>query len=127
MHDVSYGSNSEVELADADFRFTPESRHPAVGLGCPFRAIRGSRAHSITSSPRASTLAGMVTRAARLFAILLRIARGLRHADKGPPRFLRVETRSAGFSCRSRATALCACSGRPAMALLAAVIRNPGR
>ena|SRR5258705_135497 len=32
------GSNSEVELADADFRFTPESRHPAVGLGCPFRA-----------------------------------------------------------------------------------------
>ncbi len=38
--DVSVGSNSEVELADADFRFTPESRHPAVGLGCPFRAKR---------------------------------------------------------------------------------------
>jgi hypothetical protein len=34
---VSYGSNSEVELADADFRFTPESRHPAVRLECPFR------------------------------------------------------------------------------------------
>src|SRR5258707_3417920 len=40
--DVGDGSNSEVELADADFRFTPESRHPAVGLGCPFRANSGS-------------------------------------------------------------------------------------
>jgi hypothetical protein len=38
---VSVGSNSEVELADADFRFTPESRHPAGGLGCPFRAMCG--------------------------------------------------------------------------------------
>jgi hypothetical protein len=38
-------SNSEVELADADFRFTPESRHPAVGLGCPFRAKSGRRDH----------------------------------------------------------------------------------
>src|SRR5258706_15995324 len=38
---VRFGSNSEVELADADFRFTPESRHPAVGLGCPFRATNG--------------------------------------------------------------------------------------
>src|SRR5258706_14637920 len=35
------GSNSEVELADADFRFTPEGRHPAVGLECPFRAMCG--------------------------------------------------------------------------------------
>src|SRR5258705_7890383 len=35
---VRIGSNSEVELADADFRFTPKIRHPAVGLGCPFRA-----------------------------------------------------------------------------------------
>ena len=32
------GSNSEVELADADFRFTPRTRHPAGGLGCPFSA-----------------------------------------------------------------------------------------
>jgi hypothetical protein len=32
------GQNSEVELADADFRFTPESRHPAVGLERPFSA-----------------------------------------------------------------------------------------
>ena len=39
--EVRVGSNSEVELADADFRFTPESRHPAVGLGCPFRARTG--------------------------------------------------------------------------------------
>ena len=31
-------------------------------------------------------LAAMVIRAARLAAILLRIARGLRHADKGPAR-----------------------------------------
>jgi hypothetical protein len=37
------GPNSEVELADANFRFTPESRHPAVGLGCPFGANIGSR------------------------------------------------------------------------------------
>jgi hypothetical protein len=27
--DVPLGSNSEVELANADFRFTPESRHQA--------------------------------------------------------------------------------------------------
>jgi hypothetical protein len=31
------GPNPEVELADADFRFTPQSRHPAGGLGCPSR------------------------------------------------------------------------------------------
>jgi hypothetical protein len=28
-------SNSEVELPDADFRFTPQSRHPTGGLACP--------------------------------------------------------------------------------------------
>src|SRR5260370_41652626 len=39
--DVSNGSNSEVELADADFRFTPQSRHPAGGQGCPFSANSG--------------------------------------------------------------------------------------
>src|SRR5258708_26580295 len=33
--DVCSGSNSEVELADADFRFAPESGHPVGGLGCP--------------------------------------------------------------------------------------------
>ena len=37
---VAFGSNPEVELADADFRFTPQSRHPAVGLGCPFSACQ---------------------------------------------------------------------------------------
>jgi hypothetical protein len=31
---------------------------------------------------------------------------------------LRLETHSVGLSCRSRAAALCACSGRPAIALL---------
>jgi len=35
------GSNSEVELADADFRFTPQSRHPAGGLACPKSAKSG--------------------------------------------------------------------------------------
>jgi hypothetical protein len=54
--DFRSGSNSEVELADADFRFTPESRHPAAGLECPFRATSGlmrrskQRHYSITSS-----------------------------------------------------------------------------
>ncbi len=67
-------------------QYPPVSGHRQAVSACPKSAISGSRAHSITSSPRASTLAGMVTRAARLFAILLRIARGLRHADKGPPR-----------------------------------------
>jgi hypothetical protein len=38
---------------------------------------------------------------------------------------LRLETRSSGFSCRSRATDLGVCSSRPAIALLAASIRNP--
>jgi hypothetical protein len=33
-----YGSNSEVELVDADFCFTPESGRPADGLGCPSSA-----------------------------------------------------------------------------------------
>jgi hypothetical protein len=31
----SYGSKTEVELANADFRFTSQSRHPAGGLACP--------------------------------------------------------------------------------------------
>jgi hypothetical protein len=35
---VRVGSNSEVELADADFRFAPDSGHPAGGLGCPLSA-----------------------------------------------------------------------------------------
>jgi hypothetical protein len=35
VEEPSTASNSEVELADADFRFTPQSRHPAGGLECP--------------------------------------------------------------------------------------------
>ena len=34
--DVRVGSNSEVGLADADFRFTHQSRHPAVGSRVSF-------------------------------------------------------------------------------------------
>jgi hypothetical protein len=37
--DFRFGSKTEVDLADVDFRFTPQSRHPAVGLACPFSAI----------------------------------------------------------------------------------------
>ena len=44
----------------------------------------------------------------------------------GPSTCLRLETRSAGLSCRNRATAVCASSNRPASALLAAMMRNPG-
>jgi hypothetical protein len=39
--DVRFKSDSEVELADADFRFTPESGHPVGGLGCPKSANSG--------------------------------------------------------------------------------------
>jgi hypothetical protein len=38
------GSNSEVELAEADFRFTPQSRHPAGGLECLKSANKRHRA-----------------------------------------------------------------------------------
>jgi hypothetical protein len=74
-----YGSNSEVELADADFRFTPQSRHPAAGLACPksatCRLMHRSELHlySITSSARASTVAGMSMRSD--FAVLRLIRR----------------------------------------------------
>ncbi|MET0706320.1 MAG: hypothetical protein ABWY82_05655, partial [Tardiphaga sp.] len=39
---VASGSDSEVELADVDFRFTPQSRHPTGGLECLLRANFGS-------------------------------------------------------------------------------------
>jgi hypothetical protein len=32
---VAVGSNSEVELADADFRYTPEGRHRLPDRPCP--------------------------------------------------------------------------------------------
>src|SRR5713226_10630262 len=67
-------------------RFPPDSDLRSDLAGCLKRAISGSRAHSITSSPRASTLAGMVTRAALLAAILLHIARRPQHVDKGQAR-----------------------------------------
>ena len=62
--------------------------HPESGLKsdigpCPKTAISGSRTHSILVAT-GEHLAAIVIRAARLAAILLRIARGLRHADKGP-------------------------------------------
>jgi hypothetical protein len=41
VEEPSTASNSEVELADADFCFTPESGRPADGLGCPFSAKTG--------------------------------------------------------------------------------------
>jgi hypothetical protein len=41
---------------------------------------------SIISSPRGERLSAIVIQAARLAAILLRIAQDLRHADKGPAR-----------------------------------------
>jgi hypothetical protein len=40
---VSVGSKTEVELADIDFRSTPQSRHLAGGLACPKSA--NSRHH----------------------------------------------------------------------------------
>src|SRR6266851_1611702 len=52
-------------------------------MACPFGAISGSRTHSILVAT-GEHLAVMVIRATRLAAILLRIARGLPHADKGP-------------------------------------------
>ena len=64
LANVRFGSNSEVELADVDFRFTPQSRHPAGGLGCRLRAMNGlmrrSKRHlySITLSARPSSEGG---------------------------------------------------------------------
>jgi hypothetical protein len=47
VEEPSTASNSEVELADADFRFTPQSRHPADGRGGPLSANIGSRSSSV--------------------------------------------------------------------------------
>jgi hypothetical protein len=40
-NDVRCGSNSEVDLADADFRFTPESRLKSDITPCPKSANNG--------------------------------------------------------------------------------------
>jgi hypothetical protein len=51
------GSKTEVELANADFWFTPQSRHPPVRPSCRLSTNNGSQGpHSITSSARASKL-----------------------------------------------------------------------
>ena len=66
------------------FRFALELGHCLTQSACLKRAKGGSRpAYSILVAT-GEHLAAMVIRAARLFAILLRIARGLRPADKGP-------------------------------------------
>ena len=52
------GSNSEVELVDVDFRFTPESGLNSDIAPCPFRANNGSRQFSITSFAWGEQFAG---------------------------------------------------------------------
>jgi hypothetical protein len=42
--DVRFGSLAEVEVADADFCFTPESGHPADITASPKSAKDGPRA-----------------------------------------------------------------------------------
>ena len=42
-------TKAEVELANADFRFTPQSRHPAGGLGCPFCAAKNRHCRLATA------------------------------------------------------------------------------
>jgi hypothetical protein len=39
--DAHFGSKARVELAYADFRFIPQSRHAAVRLDCPLSAKTG--------------------------------------------------------------------------------------
>ena len=80
-----YAPKADLTAPKSDFRFTPESGLMSDISPCPFRAISGSRTHSINSSRQGDHLAAMVIRATRLAAILLRIARGLRHAE-GPAR-----------------------------------------
>jgi len=56
------GSDSEVELADADFCFTSESGSPADGLGRPFSARSGNdERYSISLSARSNNAGGIVT------------------------------------------------------------------
>src|SRR5258708_20299615 len=63
---------------------TTETGHDQAHISRgPTSGISGS--HSILVA-KGEHLAAMVIRAARLAAILLHIARGLRHADKDPPR-----------------------------------------
>ncbi len=75
----------EVKLfiSARDVRFSANNGLKSDISPCPFGANNGSRAHSITSSQTVE-LAAMVIRAARLAAVLLRIARD-RWPAKGPP------------------------------------------
>ena len=102
------------------------SRTDIVSRACQVRKVPTTEvAYSITSSPRAKSLGadGHSGSPARRNPSSYRERSS---ACQGPSASLRVETRSVGLSCRSRATALCACSDRPAIALVAAAIRNPG-
>src|ERR1700738_1487612 len=58
----------------------------AVIMGPASENLHNNGSRRLSRPPRRHrrTLAAMVIRAARLAAMLLRIARGLRHADKGP-------------------------------------------
>ena len=65
------GSKPEVELAIADFRFTPRSRHPAAEPACPKSAKTRIRtmAHSISSSAAICIDCG--TASPSVFAVLV--------------------------------------------------------
>jgi hypothetical protein len=81
--DVRGGSIASVWPRTDDFRSTAINRHRYRASACLKSANSGSRTHSINSSQQGDHLAVMFIRAARLAAILLHIARGLRPA-KGP-------------------------------------------
>src|SRR5260370_38691017 len=78
---------SHYLAACGSFGLTVVRSLPVFPISGPVQALSNVPTAEVirSSSPRAS-LAPTVIRAARLAAILLRIARGLRHADKGPAR-----------------------------------------
>src|SRR5216110_2578485 len=76
------GSKAALTAPKSDFRYTPQERTQEDIAPCPKTFTTTEvRTHSITSAT-GEHLAAMVIRAARLAAILLRIARDLQHADK---------------------------------------------
>jgi hypothetical protein len=79
---ISLGREPKPETL-ANVRFRAHNGLKSDIAPCPKSATSGSRPLTL-SHGRALT---MVSRAARLAAILLRIARRLRQADKGPARF----------------------------------------
>jgi hypothetical protein len=46
------GSKTEVELADSNFRFTPQSRYRVAGLACPKSAMRRHAVIAFRASAR---------------------------------------------------------------------------